>query len=109
VAYIVAMPDIANGLIKSKGKLLPFGLFTVLRSGRKTDRVVSLLGAIDEPYRGRGLDVLMALKIFESGRKLGKKYIDSHLVLDDNYAMRGEYERIGGKVYKRYQIFSKSL
>jgi GNAT superfamily N-acetyltransferase len=109
IAYIVAMPDIAEGLKKSKGKLLPFGLFTVLRSGKKTDRVVSLLGAIDEPYRGRGLDVLLALKIFESARKKGKKYIDSHLVLEDNYAMRGEYERIGGKVYKRYQIFSKSL
>jgi hypothetical protein len=109
VAYVVAMPDISRGLQKCRGHLLPFGLLTVLRSGRKSDRMVNLLGAVDEPYRGRGLDVIMGLKMFDSARKTGKKYIDSHLVLESNTAMCSEYERIDGRIYKRYQIFSKNL
>jgi GNAT superfamily N-acetyltransferase len=109
IAYTVAMPDISKGLQKSKGYLIPFGIFCILRSGKKSNRMVALLGAIEEEYRGRGLDVMMALKILESGRKEGKTEIDGHLVMETNYAMRGEYEHIGGQVYKRYSIFSKSL
>jgi hypothetical protein len=109
IAYTVAMPDISTGIQKCKGYLLPFGILSVLRSGKKSPRMVAMLGAIDEQYRGRGLDVMMALKILESGRLEGKKEIDGHLVMETNYAMRGEYEHIGGQIYKRYSIFAKSL
>ena len=103
------MPDISKGIQKCKGHLLPFGLISILTSGKKSNRIVALLGAIEEPYRGRGLDVLMALKIMESGRKEGKTEIDGHLVMETNYAMRGEYEHVGGQIYKRFSIFAKSL
>lgn len=109
IAYLVAMPDVSRGLQKCKGHLLPAGIFSVLRSGKKSNRMVMVLGAIDEPYRGRGLDVMLALKLFESARKAGKTIMDSHLVLESNHAMRSEYEQIGGEVYKRYRIFSKRL
>jgi hypothetical protein len=109
IAYTVTMPDISKGIQKCRGYILPFGLFSILRAGKKSPRMVAMLGAIEEQYRGRGLDVMMGLKIFESGRKEGKTEIDSHLVMETNYAMRGEYEHIGGTIYKRYSIFSKRL
>lgn len=109
IAYTVAMPDISKGIQKSKGHLLPFGIFHILRSGKKSHRIVALLGAVDEQYRGRGLDVMMALKVLESGRQEGKTEIDGHLVMETNRAMRGEYEHLGGQVYKRYSIFAKQL
>jgi hypothetical protein len=109
IAYTVAMDDISTGIQKSKGHLFPFGIFHILRSGKKSNRMVALLGAVDEQYRGRGLDVMMALKILESGRKNNKIEIDSHLVMETNYAMRGEYEHLGGQIYKWYTIFGKDL
>ena len=109
IAYTVAMDDISTGIQKSRGYLFPFGIFHILRSGKKSNRMVALLGAIDEQYRGRGLDVMMALKILESGRKDGKTEIDSHLVMEANHAMRGEYEHLGGQIYKWYTIFGKAL
>jgi hypothetical protein len=35
--------------------------------------------------------------------------IDSHLVLEDNKRMRAEYERVGGKVVKKFRIYQKDL
>lgn len=109
VAYVVGMPDITPGIIRARGRLFPFGIFKIFRASRKTDRITMLLGAVDEPYRGRGLDVWMALKMMESAREVGKKYLDSHMVLESNTAMRAEYERVGGKIYKKYLIYQKKL
>jgi len=109
VAFTVAMPDISAGIQKCRGRLFPFGLYTILKSGKKSHRLVALLGAIDEQYRGRGLDVMMGLKILESGRQQGKTQLDSHVVMENNHNMCGEYEHIGGKVYKKYTIFAKKL
>jgi len=109
IAYVLAMPDISKGIQKCKGHLIPFGIFTILRSGKKSHRMVALLGAIEEQYRGKGLDVMMLVKLHESARQEGKTEIDGHLVMETNFAMRGEYEHIGGHIYKRYTIFAKSL
>ena len=109
VAYVVGMSDISNGIRKAGGKVLPFGIFTMLRSGRKSNQLNLLLGAVEERYRGRGLDVMMALKLFKSARDRGKVVMDSHLVLEENFKMRAEVERIGGEIYKRYRVFQKML
>jgi len=109
VGYVVGMSDISNGIRKAGGKVLPFGIFTMLRSGRKSNQLNLLLGAVEERYRGRGLDVMMALKLFKSARERGKVVMDSHLVLEENVKMRAEVERIGGEIYKRYRIFKKKL
>ena len=109
IAYVIGMSDISNGIRKSKGKVLPFGIFTMLRSGRKSNQLNLLLGAVEERYRGRGLDVLMALKLFKSARDRGKVVVDSHIVWEGNTKMMAEYERIGGEIYKRYRIYQKKL
>jgi ribosomal protein S18 acetylase RimI-like enzyme len=103
------MPDISKGIQKSKGYLFPFGIFSILRSGKKSHRIVAMLGAVEEQHRGKGLDVMMLVKLHESARQEGKTEIDGHLVMETNYAMRGEYEHVGGKIYKRFTIFSKNL
>ncbi len=109
IGFIVSMPDISEGIRKARGRILPFGLFHIIRSSRKTKKIVSLLGAIKAEYRGRGLDTLMGMSIFETAHHTGMKIIDSHLVLELNSRMRREYERMGGIVKKRFRIYEKNL
>ena len=68
-----------------------------------------MLGAIREDFRNIGLDAVMAVKMLESAKKAGFEVVDSHLELEDNYKVRAEMERFGGKVYKRYRIYQKNL
>jgi hypothetical protein len=109
IAFIVAMSDISKGLQKAKGKLIPFGWIHVLRASKQTKQLNLLLGAIRPDYQGRGLDMLGWGKLLESARKTGKTFMDSHLELEQNTKVRAEMERLGGKVYKRFRIFIKSL
>lgn len=109
IAFILGMPDISDGIRKCKGHILPFGIFQIFKSQKKTKQLNLLLGAIQEHYRNKGVDTLMGVKMLEEAQKVGLKYLDSHLELENNLKMRAEMEKMGGVVYKRYRIFNKVL
>ncbi len=109
VAFLIGMSHIGEGIKKSKGYLFPFGIFKILASARKSKQLNLLLGGIHPDYRGKGLDVMMGVKMLESASAQGKTVIDSHLELEYNTKVRAEMEKMGGVVYKRFRIFGKDL
>ncbi len=109
IAFIVGMSHIGEGIRKSKGYLLPLGIFRIFASARKSKQLNLLLGGIDPIYRSKGLDVMMGVKMIASAHEQGKTVIDSHLELENNTKVRAEMEKMGGKVYKRFRIFGKNL
>lgn len=109
VAFIVGMDHIGEGIRKARGRLLPFGWIHLLLAARRSPQLNLMLGAIHPDYQGRGLDMLMGARMLESAQKTGKTVMDSHLELESNTKVRAEMERMGGKVYKRFTIFSKAL
>lgn len=109
IAFVVAMPDMSAGIQKAKGKLFPFGFIYVLHAMRKSKQLNLMLGAIRNGHRGTGLSAVLGKATIESASKRGLEIMDSHLILENNLPMRGECEKLNGKVCKRYRIFSKSL
>ncbi|HPR32281.1 MAG TPA: hypothetical protein PLK12_09305 [Prolixibacteraceae bacterium] len=109
IGCAIGMSDIGKGIQKAKGYLLPFGFIPILTAGKKSKQLNLLLGTIDPRYQGRGVDVLMAIKMIESARKAGKKVADSHLELETNLRARAEMERLGGIPYKKFRLFEKVL
>jgi len=109
IGTIIAMSDISKGIQKVKGKVLPFGIITMLRSGKKSNQLNLMLGAVDPRYQGRGIEIIMGIKMMESAKRDGKTVMDSHLELEENTKVRAEMERMGGVVYKKYRIYQKEL
>ena len=109
VAFLVAMPDISEGMRKAKGRLFPFGFLHILRSGRKTKQLNLLLGSVEEDLRIKGIVSLLAVKVVESAQKARMEIFDSHLIMEENTKMRAMYERFDAKVYKTYRVFQKAL
>lgn len=109
VAFIIGMPDISEGIKKTKGRMLPFGLFRVLAIQKKSRRLSLLLAGIKQDYRSRGLDAIMGYFMFQSAMKRNFEYIDSHLELELNTKVRKEMEMMNGEVYKRYRVYKKDL
>lgn len=109
IGFAIGMPDISLGIKKANGRLIPFGIFKVIRESKRSRKLLMMLGGVKKEFRGQGIDVLMAVKIIESGIRHKMEWIDSHLVLEDNIKMRSEFDRIGGKVIKRFRIYQKDL
>jgi hypothetical protein len=109
VGFMVAMPDLYEGIVKSKGRLFPFGFIHILRAGKRARQLDLLLAGIADKYRGKGVDMLMGREMLKSAIAAGIEYFDSHHELETNSLVRAEMERQGGQIYKRYRIFQKLL
>jgi ribosomal protein S18 acetylase RimI-like enzyme len=109
VGFAIGMPDFSNGIRQAKGRIFPFGIIRILIDSKKSKKLLMMLGGVKKEYRGKGLDVLMGVKILQSAIKHKMETLDSHLVLEDNTKMRGEYERVGCQVVKKFRIYEKEL
>ncbi len=109
VAFIIGIPDMTEGIQKARGRLFPFGFIHILRAQKKTKQLDLLLGAIKKEYRGMGLDALMGMAMISSAQKAGFEIIDTHHEMESNVRVRAEMERVGGKIYKIYRVYQKSL
>lgn len=108
-AFVIAMPDMSEGIKKAKGRILPFGIIRIIIESKRTRKLLMMLGGIKKEYRGQGLDVMMGAKLLESAVNSKMAFLESHLVLENNTRMRAEYERIGARVVKKFRIFEKDL
>jgi hypothetical protein len=109
VAFVVGIPDMTEGIQRAKGRLLPFGFLKILRAAKKSKQLDLLLGAIKEKYRGRGLDVLMGVKMIMTAREAGMEMMDTHHEMEENVKVRAEMEKMGGKIYKKFRVYQKPL
>ena len=109
VGFAVGIPDISPGIQAARGRMFPFGFLKILGEAKRTKNLLMMLGGVSKPFRGQGIDVLMAVKILESGIKSQMETIDVHLVLETNKRMRAECERVDGRILKKWRIFQKAL
>ena len=75
---------------------------------RELKRSPDLVG-IREDAKGRGLDALMAVALYESARKRGMRRAFFHQELEDNRLVIAETLRVGAVPYKRARIYQKPL
>ena len=109
VGFFIGMPDISEGIRKAGGKILPFGIFHILRESKRSKKLLTLLGGVKKDFRGKGIDVLMGVKMIQSCIDRKMECIDLHLVLEENTLMRKECERMNGQVVKRFRIYQKDI
>jgi hypothetical protein len=109
IAFIVAIPNLTVGIRKSRGYLFPIGIFQILIASKKSRQLDLMLGALRRDYQGTGLEVVMGISLIESARKADFKYLETHLILEDNIKMRSEFERLKVPVYKRFRVYRKEI
>lgn len=108
-AFVIASPDMSEGFVRANGKLLPFGWWHILRAMKHAKQMDLLLGAVRPDLQGKGLTAALGIPLFEAARERGYTHLDSHLIMERNTRMRGELERLGAVVWKRYRVYQKPI
>lgn len=109
LSFVVGLPNFSRGLQKSGGYILPFGIFHILRAMKRTKQLDLMLGGVKPSCQGLGLDLLMGFKLLDSAKATGFEQIEVHLILETNYKMLAEVQKLNAVPHKRFRVFQKAL
>lgn len=109
VAFIVALPDWNQVLIKMKGRLLPFGWLHYLRHRRIIRRLRLMMQYCLKEYQGSSVIPALYAKVVEKAREHGIVEGEASVILESNVQSRRAIERLGGKLCRVYRWYSKDL
>lgn len=109
VAFIVGLPNFTPGIQKAKGRLLPFGFLHILKAMKMAKQLDLMLGAVKPACQGFGFEILMTMKLIDSCKQAGLEEMEIHLVLETNFKMIAELERVEAKVHKKFRVYTKRI
>jgi GNAT superfamily N-acetyltransferase len=110
IGMSITLPDLHQALKRSGGgHMFPLGLLKFFWYKRKVDQVRLWGMGVIEEYRGRGIDALFYIETARAALAKGYKRIEGSWILESNTMMNRIIERLGGRRYKTYRIYEKSL
>jgi ribosomal protein S18 acetylase RimI-like enzyme len=112
VGLLLAVPDFNQAIRPLKGRVLTPRILTLLPyllrwKVPRTCRVITL--GVKKQYQGRGIETAMLAEGLRAGFKLGFHTVEASWILEDNLAVQRLIELFGGKPYKTYRIYKRTL
>jgi GNAT superfamily N-acetyltransferase len=105
-AVAITVPDINQVLRKMNGRLLPLGWWYFLRRRKIIDRVrVGFLGVAPE-YQHTGVAAKLYVEHFDTSARTQVKWGEMGWILETNHNMNKAMEAMGGRVVRRYRVYS---
>jgi hypothetical protein len=110
IGVIVTVPDF-NQVFKEipSGKLLPLGIFKLLRHKKYIKRARTIIMGVKSNYRKRGLESILYYKSQQAIIKNGLHEVEMSWILENNENMIRPLELMGAEKYKTYRIFEKEI
>ena len=109
VGFFISLPDIYVLIRKIRGRLFPFGWWTLLRGLRRLDRCRVITMGIRHKYRRHGIDVILITEFIERGLRKGYREAELSWVLEDNHLMNRPLEKLNARREKVYRIYDLTL
>jgi len=109
VGIALSIADANVAIKRIKGRLFPFGFFTMLWGLKKTDRFRHILMGVLEEYRNRGVEIAFYANIVENARKHGYREVEMSNIVETNYSMRNSLKHFPVRIYKTYRIYEKEI
>jgi GNAT superfamily N-acetyltransferase len=110
VGFLLGLPNYNEVLIRiGSGRLFPLGLFKVLWYKHRIQGVRVITLGIKRDYQGFGLGSLFYAEIARRIVDRGYAHAEMSWVMEDNTGMNKAARLLGGRVYKTYRVYQKSL
>jgi len=105
IGYILVFHDIASSLQKTRGRLLPFGWYSIIQETKHTHQANVKQVVILPEYRGLGGDLLLYLELQKSIRALEFEHVEVVLVNEDDITHHPYLSKLGVHWYKRHRNY----
>ncbi len=111
VAFGITMPSLADALIKSRGRIFPFGWWHLLKAlfiKRSEGAELLLMGARSD-VRKTGVTAMVVCDMMRKYKKLGVKWAESNAELEDNHSIRNHFDAFERIQHKRRRSYKKEI
>ncbi len=107
--FSLTLSDINQALKPMKGKLFPFGWLKFILGKREINRSRVITLGVKKKYQRLGIDAFFYHATYKQLIEMNIHRVDMSWVLEDNQAIIGPIEKIGGVPYKRHRIYERSF
>lgn len=110
IGFSVLVPSIAKALKKSNGKLLPFGMFRLLKALKgKNDILEMFFVAVDPQYQSIGVPALMMSELIKVCIRNKVEYCETGPELETNSDVQGMWKTFQTRQHKRRRCYIKGI
>jgi GNAT superfamily N-acetyltransferase len=106
---VLALLDYNQIIRKLNGRLLPFGIFRLMRGRKRIDVARAMAVTMLPVFQQSGLGIVLLDRLVDSAKPWGLKRWEFSWVLESNQSSRGTLERAGTKRCKTYRIYDRTM
>ncbi|MGM9839557.1 MAG: N-acetyltransferase [Sodaliphilus sp.] len=106
----ISVPSLSRALIKSRGRMLPFGWYHMLKAIKHEGRIVDLLLiAVAPEYQSKGVNSLFFVDLIPAFNKRGYEWAETNIELENNENVQKQWQYFDIKQHKRRRAFTKEI
>jgi len=111
IGFGIGMPSLSRGLIKSRGKLFPFGWYHLLKDlkSKKNPIIDLLLIGIAPEYQGKGVNAIIFNDFIPSAYKCGFQFAESNPELEMNNKVASLWDGFNAENHKKRRAYIKHI
>jgi len=109
IGYGFMAPSISRAVRKSKGRLLPFGVFRVLHDLKHSKTLDFYSIAVKPEYQNRGVNAIILREGLAGAIKNGMLYAETGPELEDNFEVQSQWKNFEHRNHKRRRCYTLSL
>ena len=109
VAFAIVMPSFSKALQKAKGKLLPTGIFHLLKAKRESKDVIFYLIGIRPDFQNKGVTAIIFNEYHNTFTRKGIVNCIRTPELEENVAIRQMWKHFEPVTHKRRRTYRKDL
>ena len=107
--HIFILPEVSAGLRRSRGRILPFGWFHILREVRRPTGIYLTGIGFKPEHRGVGANMMVFAGMARAAADYGYQRAETAHVHEDNERIRKNLENMGISWDRRYRIYGAGL
>ncbi|MHB1315926.1 MAG: N-acetyltransferase [Christensenellales bacterium] len=105
----VSVPSLGQAVRKHRGRLFPFGIFSMLRALKKNDTLELFLIAVRKDLQSKGIPAVLFNEVAKSARKNGIRFAETGPELETNVKVNSLWKNYNARQHRRRRCYAKKI